>query len=174
MKLLEHITDTDVLEEVPEPENETFRTRKTARAVILDGKNNIALLYGAKYDYYTLPGGGVKTGESVEDALHRECREEAGCTVEILIPLGIITEYRHKWLLEQISYIYLVRLCGKKKTPKWTDSEKEENLKCLWVPPEKALKKICESKSGNYDIVFTLKRDIVTLEESLKVLSTAA
>ena len=39
---------------------------------------------GKMLHYYTIPGGGVEEGESLEDAAIRETMEETTCTVEII------------------------------------------------------------------------------------------
>lgn len=51
--------------------------RQAVRAVILDGKQ-LLLLYTQRYDDYSFPGGGVDAGESPEQGLAREVREETG------------------------------------------------------------------------------------------------
>ena len=43
-------------------------------------------------DWYLLPGGGQEHGETVHEALNRECREEVGCEIEIG-PLRFIRDY---------------------------------------------------------------------------------
>ena len=49
--------------------------------VIRDGK--IAMMHSRKYDYYKLPGGGIEPGETLEETLIREVREESGLVVKI-------------------------------------------------------------------------------------------
>lgn len=55
----------------------TVFIRNTARAIVLKGEQ-ILLLYTARYDDYSLPGGGVDEGESIEQGLLRELHEETG------------------------------------------------------------------------------------------------
>jgi 8-oxo-dGTP diphosphatase len=59
--------------------------RNAARAVILQN-NNILLLRKDGYEQgerFALPGGGQDLGETLEQALHRECLEEINTRVEI-------------------------------------------------------------------------------------------
>ena len=59
----------------------TFRRAKLTigvRALVLDQENRICLVRHSYRDGWYLPGGGVKTGESLVDAMQRELREETG------------------------------------------------------------------------------------------------
>ena len=57
----------------------------SASAVILDGDKILAVRNG---DYLMLPGGLLERGESFEDAVEREVKEETGLEVEVLKEIG--------------------------------------------------------------------------------------
>ena len=61
--------------------NGSVGKRPSVRGIILrDGK--IAMMHSQKYNYYKLPGGGIEPGESLEETLVREVREESGLIVK--------------------------------------------------------------------------------------------
>lgn len=70
--------------------------KSRVRAVIIkDGK--ILLIKITKPDlvYWVIPGGGVEDGETNEQALIRECREELGVNIEVKdLILELISEKR--------------------------------------------------------------------------------
>jgi 8-oxo-dGTP diphosphatase len=59
--------------------------RNAARAVIIRNEHLLLLRKegGDRPERYALPGGGQDTGETLQQALVRECREEIGTTVSI-------------------------------------------------------------------------------------------
>lgn len=60
--------------------NGTVGRRPSVRGIIIrDGK--VAMMHSKKYDYYKLPGGGIELGETLEETLIREVREESGLIV---------------------------------------------------------------------------------------------
>lgn len=61
--------------------NGSVGRRPSVRGIIFrDGK--IAMMHSRKYDYYKLPGGGIELGETLEETLIREVREESGLIVK--------------------------------------------------------------------------------------------
>lgn len=54
--------------------------RHTVRAIIIKN-NQVLLVTGHGADFYWTPGGGVEAGETIEDALRREIKEELGVMI---------------------------------------------------------------------------------------------
>ncbi|MGO8805098.1 MAG: NUDIX hydrolase [Candidatus Bathyarchaeia archaeon] len=92
-------------------------TGKTSTAIIPFPKDKILLV---KRDtvpfkgYWALPGGRMDLGETVEQTIVRECREETGLQVEIT---GKIGEYVEKGVKDDVDYEYyptcfLVKVVG--------------------------------------------------------------
>lgn len=58
--------------------------RSAARALIVQDHRLLAVaMRDAQGDFFILPGGGQKHGETLEETLVRECREELGAEVEL-------------------------------------------------------------------------------------------
>lgn len=126
-------------ENVSDKEVSTYKIRKSSRAVVVDENGLIALLHVSKAGYYKLPGGGFEGSENPLMALARECKEEIGCEVEVLNELGLVTEYRKKFNLKQISYCYTAKVIGEKKPPEFDASEIEHGFEVVWLKYSEAV-----------------------------------
>ena len=59
--------------------------RISARAIVLMNDKKVILIHRVKegYEYWVTPGGGVEEGESFEEAVVRELKEEVGIDVHV-------------------------------------------------------------------------------------------
>ena len=102
--------------------------REAGRAIVINKKKEIAILYVRKNNFYKIPGGGVENGENLEVALRREVLEETGCQIEIIKELGVVEEYRTQFDQIQKSYSYLARVIGEMVEPNFTEGEKADGF----------------------------------------------
>jgi 8-oxo-dGTP pyrophosphatase MutT (NUDIX family) len=85
------------------------------RAAVVDERERILLLrYGDEYgDWWVTPGGGREAGETDEQTLRRELREEIGL---VAFEVGSLLWERTGWTLDEpgfgsfLSRVYLVRV----------------------------------------------------------------
>ena len=65
--------------------------------VLLVKEGSVVLVKHTYHDHWYLPGGGVKRGETLEDAARREAAEEVGATLGELRLVGAYSSFReHK------------------------------------------------------------------------------
>lgn len=106
----------------------------------------VAMIHSVKYDYYKFPGGGIENGESKENAMIREAKEEAGLVV---IPESV-TEYGYVHRIQKSNYDdadYFLQdnyyyLCDVKEdicSQDLDDYEAEEKFTLEYVDPDKAI-----------------------------------
>ena len=164
MKHLATITDKDITGA------ETLSTatpRIAVDTVLFDDENNIALCHLGKFDFYTLPGGGVDPGEDLMTAAKREVLEEAGCECEILCEIGTVTENLGEIDCTQTRYTYIARVVGEKSDPQLTDREILLESTVCWHPLKRAVKLITNNIPKDYQQQFIKHRDIIILNEVL-------
>ena len=64
--------------------------RMSSHAVILNQQQQVLLLKANYADHaWGLPGGGLDLGETIHQALYRECLEELGCEVKVEYLSGV-------------------------------------------------------------------------------------
>jgi 8-oxo-dGTP diphosphatase len=137
------IKDADVFEN-PGTEPEEYRVRPTAKGIVLDSENRIALLSNG--DHSLFPGGGVDEGETFEQAFIRECKEEIGCDVKVSYSLGKAMHMRAKNMTKYDVEFFVGRVIGEKGLP--TTNDRSE-LACTidWLAPDEVLKVLEEQMS---------------------------
>ncbi len=167
MKILIQLDDNKF--NFPMIENVNYKLREAAR-VILDKNGEIALLHVSKKGFYKLPGGGIEDGESVEDALIRETKEETGCEIKNIRPLGKIIEYKSHYSIEQVSYCFLAEVISEGELD-LDEGETDAGFKLIWIGLDEAIELMKNTKTEGYAETFIVKRDLTFLEEAKKVIS---
>lgn len=84
------------------------------------------------HDLWQIPGGGLEFGESIEDGLYRECREEmhAGVRIVAMVPRVFHRVYKDMW-----HGVFLCFIC-ELTTPEAEIRLNEEASEWKWFTPE--------------------------------------
>jgi len=64
-------------------------------AIVTDDHGGILLILRTDNNYWSIPGGGVKPGESVSEATAREVKEETGIDCQVTGLVGIYSDPNH-------------------------------------------------------------------------------
>jgi 8-oxo-dGTP pyrophosphatase MutT (NUDIX family) len=120
-------------------------TREAVRAIIFD-QGKLFMVFSRKNGDYKFPGGGVKKGEDVQEALLREIKEESGVEhVSIGPAFGVVIEYdlplEEEYDLFKMTSRYFLCSIGTMIGQQRLDHyEQDLGFTPCWVPIEVALR----------------------------------
>ena len=93
----------------------TDHDRQIVRAIVFDDEGWFYFTRATRDDHFgkaTLietSGGGVEPGEDLLTAIRRELREELGAEVEVLCPIGLVSDYYNLIHRHNLNHYYLCR-----------------------------------------------------------------
>lgn len=150
--------------------NDFVFRRPSARAIIVKD-NMIALVYSVKEKYYKFPGGGIKDGEDIIDALIREVREEVGLIVkpETITEFGSVVRRQksnqsENTIYEQENYYYWCECEEDVKEQNLDDYEKEAEFVLRYIDIDEAIRANSEYKSDDFFNQIMIRREKKVLE----------
>ena len=169
MELICKITDKDIFGTDGLSDAEP---RYTARAVLKNDKDQYAVMYTEKYDFYLLPGGGIEGNEDKLDALRREVLEETGCTCETVEEIGCVYENRAHCDYTQYSYYYFVKAGNDIRDQRLTDIEIQNKTEVQWHPLKKVIDLIFNQIPKTSQQKFLKARDVAALKKYFSEIDT--
>ncbi len=150
------------------PAQEILQRRFTVRCLLRDERGRFIFnrirgkdRFGLRNHLETI-GGGIEPNESHEGALRRECREEAGCTIQDIRPLGIIVDRYHLLHRETVSAFYSARVDQWLKARALTVQEQRFCMTLEFYSFEEALKML-NPEGKNQVALLIARRDYAAL-----------
>ena len=98
------------------PDLGTDHDRSIVRAIVIDDEGFFYFVHAERDDEFGVStlietsGGGVEPGENLDEAIHRELKEELGVEVEILDKIGIVSDYYNLIHRHNINNYYLCKI----------------------------------------------------------------
>lgn len=134
-------------------------THLVSVAALVTNEKGEILLIKSPWRGWEYPGGLIEPGETFQEALHREVREEAGVEIEITGFVGICKNVER----DIVNIDFTARYTGGELTAS------EESTQVIWSTPEQAMelitfrltrKRLCNMLSGRGEaVLFCFQRE---------------
>lgn len=124
-------------------DKESYSNRQSIYALVFNNEGKIASIKYRKEigPMYPLPGGGVNESEGWEEGLIREIKEEIGCDITNIKPIGSCDSYDNRTMQRFQSMVCTADLDGQPQVSKPTE-DYEQGLELVWVTMEELLGKL--------------------------------
>lgn len=148
-----HITLTDTQWDLTYIDHD----REIVRAIVYDDDKNLYFVRVHRDDDFgkdiliETAGGGVEPLETLENAIHRELKEELGITVDIVCKLGVISDYYNLIHRHNINHYYLCHITSfgtKAMTKKEIEAFQLTTLKLTCDEAESEYRRCSNGKLG--------------------------
>lgn len=125
--------------------------KRTASRGVIKREDKFLMIY-SKFGDYKFPGGGVKKGETLIEALIREVKEETGYIVEetsVRQYMEILERRKGEYddILEMKSFYYFCNIKEETGERNLDDYEKEYDYQIVWISLLEAIEKNREMKN---------------------------
>lgn len=146
--------------------------KRTAVRGIICRNNKYLVIHSDKHGDYKFPGGGMESGETLNDTLIREVKEETGfCViVESILTDGIIVHEKRKGepedLMEMDSYYFYCDIYNKAGKTNLDDYEREENYQVEWCTLEETIRN--NESIHNFEEIPWIVRETMVMKEILR------
>ena len=164
-----HLLKTHYHPDVETLENKSIFTRIATRSITIQD-DSILLLYTQRYDDYSLPGGGLDTGENKIEGMIRELSEETGAkNIRNIKPFGAYEEYRPWYktdydIQHMISYCYTCDVNKELGKSKLEPYETKNGMKAMWVNIHEAIIHNKETMANSEKKGMSIERETFLLE----------
>ena len=142
------------------------KERIASRGLVINNKK-ILLSYEKNTDVYMSPGGGLESGESLEECCIRELNEETGYLVKPLNHFMIINEYCFETMY--VSNYFICEIIGESKQS-LTEIEIEHGITPVWLDIEEALEIFADYASKREDIASLYFREFTVINKYLSLI----
>ena len=107
---------------------EFYKFKKTARAILFNSENKIALQHAINRNWHELPGGRLESRENLITGLKRECCEEVGAEIDVVDTVGMTLEIRNTDQVVKLNHCFVANIVGNLAGRELTDEEIEDGL----------------------------------------------
>ena len=142
--------------------------RTGARAILFDNDSRIALVYEHKYNHYKLPGGNVEVGESLEQTVRREIKEEVGANITDIYYLGVVQSHLSAYNEDCNQHYFTAHVYGTIGKSAWIDEEELHGCSIVWCDNlQQAIKLVQSGTSKEYVHLFERARELAGLKAAI-------